>query len=182
MGDVKVILVGDETQLDVKPFQILKEQYHQVQWVFKKIIPASSPEFPTLEPHVEIRRKDDTLFFPPIQTNWRSIPSDLRPARICTDGDKPVDLYQRGTFGSCLSSIRTRALWPTQGNFIAKGAPRYYQSRLFNGELIRVSTTQNNGPSLRFRLRLSCTFVLGIRGIPSFIGNALLNSMSSMPL
>ena len=31
MNDLKVILVGDETQLDVKPFQTLKEQYHQLQ-------------------------------------------------------------------------------------------------------------------------------------------------------
>ena len=32
MKEVKVILVGDETQIDVKPFQTLKEQYHQVEW------------------------------------------------------------------------------------------------------------------------------------------------------
>ena len=31
MDDLKVILVGDETQLDVKPFQTLREQYHQVE-------------------------------------------------------------------------------------------------------------------------------------------------------
>ena len=133
MGDLKVILVGDETQVDVKPFQTLKEQYHQLQWEYKTILPSCHPVPPTMQPHVEIRRKDDTSFFHPIHTNWRSIPSDIRPARICTDGDKPVDLYQRSTFGSCLSSIRARALWPTQGNFIAKGAPRYYQSRLCNG-------------------------------------------------
>ena len=27
MKELKVILVGDETQLDLKPFQTLKEQY-----------------------------------------------------------------------------------------------------------------------------------------------------------
>ena len=32
LGELKVILVGDETQLDVKPFQTLREQYHQVEW------------------------------------------------------------------------------------------------------------------------------------------------------
>ena len=37
MGEHKVILVGDETQLDVKPFQTLKEQYHQVEWDYKPL-------------------------------------------------------------------------------------------------------------------------------------------------
>ena len=58
---------------------------------------------------------------------------DIRPTRIWTDGDRRVDLYQRGTFGSCLSCIRARALWPTQGHFSATGAPRFYQASLFHG-------------------------------------------------
>ena len=133
MNEFKVVLVGEETQLDAKSFQILKEHYHQVEWEHKKLPPVFYPASPSMQPHVEIRRENDTPFFQPNETNWRSIPSDACPTRIWTDGDKPVDLYQRGTFGSCLCSIRARALWPTQGNFIAKGAPRYYQSSLFNG-------------------------------------------------
>ena len=43
MGDLKVILVGDETQLDVKPFQILKDQYHQVEWDYKKLDQLRNP-------------------------------------------------------------------------------------------------------------------------------------------
>ena len=31
VNELKVVLAGDETQLDVKPFQILREQYHQNQ-------------------------------------------------------------------------------------------------------------------------------------------------------
>ena len=30
LGELKVILVGDETQLDAKPFQTLREQYHLI--------------------------------------------------------------------------------------------------------------------------------------------------------
>ena len=88
-----------------------------------------------MKPHVEIRRKNDTPFFQPKpnEPNWRSIPGDVRPTRLWTDGDRPVDLYQRGTFGSCLSCMRARAVWPTQGHFIATGAPRYYQASLFHG-------------------------------------------------
>ena len=32
VSEFKVILVGDETQLDLKPFQTLKEQYDRVEW------------------------------------------------------------------------------------------------------------------------------------------------------
>ena len=37
INELKVVLVGDETHLDVKPFQILREQYHQIEWDHKKI-------------------------------------------------------------------------------------------------------------------------------------------------
>ena len=57
----------------------------------------------------------------------------LQMSNLLTDGDRPVDLYQVGTFGSCLTSLRYRLIWPTQGNFIAKGAPRYHQASLFHG-------------------------------------------------
>ena len=43
MNELKVILVGDETQLAVKPFQILKEQYHQVEWDYKKLDQLHNP-------------------------------------------------------------------------------------------------------------------------------------------
>ena len=32
-----------------------------------------------------------------------------------------------------LVHVSVPTVWPTQGNFIAKGAPRYYRARLFNG-------------------------------------------------
>ena len=49
MDELKAVLVGDETQLDVKPFQILKEQYHQAEWDYKKLDQLYNPE-----PYVEI--------------------------------------------------------------------------------------------------------------------------------
>ena len=126
-----------------------------------------------LQRHVEIQLKGNASFFQPMLTDWRSTPSDVRPARMCTDGDKPVDLYQRGTFGSCLSAIRARA----RATILPKVLPAIINPVSLLGELTRVWTIQTNGPSLRFRLRLSCTLVHGIQDIPSFIGNMLSNSM-----
>ena len=37
VNELKVILVGDETQVDWKPFHTLKEQYDQVEWDYKKL-------------------------------------------------------------------------------------------------------------------------------------------------
>ena len=113
MNELKVVLVGDETQLDVKPFQILKEWHPQVGWTYKKTTQSHSAPSATL--YLEIQRKGEASFFQPMLTNWRSVPSAVRPARICTDGDKPVDFFQRGTFGSCLSAIRARATVATPG-------------------------------------------------------------------
>ena len=127
-----MLLVGDETQLDVKPVQTLREQYHQVEWTYNKM-PLKYPAPPAMQPCVEIRRKKrHSVPSNQCRRIGARYQSDVWPARICTDGDKPVDLYQKRTFGSCLSAIRARALWPTQGNYIAKGATRYSQSRLFN--------------------------------------------------
>ena len=54
MGELKATLVGDETQPDVKPFQTLKEQYHQVEWDYKSLGQLHNPE-----PYVEICLKQD---------------------------------------------------------------------------------------------------------------------------
>ena len=140
MGELKVILVGDETQIDVKPFQTLKEQFRQVEWQFQKIIQPLYPVKPTMEPHLEIRCKQETQVFQPFQLDYKPRPSDVRLAERWTNGESPVDLYQVGTFGTCLSSLRSRTIWPTQGNFIAKGAPRYWQVSLFSGGA-RLSVT-----------------------------------------
>ena len=35
INELKVVLVGDETQLDVKPFQLLRGQYHQIEWDYE---------------------------------------------------------------------------------------------------------------------------------------------------
>ena len=50
MNELKVILVGDETQVDLKPFQTLKEQYDQVEWDYKQLDQHHNPE-----PYVMLR-------------------------------------------------------------------------------------------------------------------------------
>ena len=124
----EVILVGDEAQLDLKPFQTLREQYDQVEWDYKQFDQHHNPE-----PYIEICLKQNAALLQSYNTSQTQLACNVKGAERWTDGECPVDLYQVGTFGSCLSSLRSRIVWPTQGNFIAKGAPRYYQARLLNG-------------------------------------------------
>ena len=126
MNELKAILVGDETQLDLKPFQTLKEQYDQVEWDHRTITPPALAESPTMEPHLEIRLKKNTLLFQPFQTDCKPRPSDVKGARTQSISIRLAPLVHA-------SALRSRVVWPTQGTLIAKGAPRYYQSRLFNG-------------------------------------------------
>ena len=145
----------------------------------QEIIPACFPEFPAMEPHVEVRRRQNAPFDPPFQTDYRPTPSDVKPAKICTDGDRPVDLYQVGTFGSRISSIRSRTVWPTQSNFIAKGAPRYYRARLFNGGTHRaIAYLEEWAQSpLPIETFLHIHGRHGVPDVPSFIRNTRSSSM-----
>ena len=54
MEGIKEILVGDETQIDVKPFQTLREQYRQVEGDYKKLDQLHNPE-----PYIDICLKQD---------------------------------------------------------------------------------------------------------------------------
>ena len=43
VNELKVILVGDEHQVDLKPFQTLQTQYDQVEWDYKKLDQHHNP-------------------------------------------------------------------------------------------------------------------------------------------
>ena len=68
--ELKVIFVRDETLVDVKPFQTLKEQYHQVGWDYKKLDQLHSPE-----PYIEIRLKQDAPLLQSYNTSQTSLAS-----------------------------------------------------------------------------------------------------------
>ena len=77
INDLKVILVGDETQLDVKPFQILKDQYHQVEWDYKKLDQLHNPE-----PYVEICLKQDALLLQSYNTSQTQLAFDVKGQNV----------------------------------------------------------------------------------------------------
>ena len=117
MNELKMVLVGDETQLDVKPFQILREQYHQVEWDYKKLDQLHNPE-----PYVEIGLKQDAPLLQSYNTRQQQLAFDVKGSERWTSGERPVDLYQVGSYGSCLSALRSRLVCAMEGVFNSKGA------------------------------------------------------------
>ena len=77
LGELKVILVGDETQLDVKPFQTLREQYHQVEWDYKPLDQLHNPEL-----YVKICLKQDAPLLQSYNTSQSSLAFDVRALDI----------------------------------------------------------------------------------------------------
>ena len=127
---------------------------HQVEWTCKKI-PQLPPAPATMQPHVEIRRKECYSVLPTDADSLalHTIRCSTSP-HLCTDGDRPVDLYQRGTW-----------LWTFLFGHVHCGqlsTSLYCQRR---PQILSIQTLQwrnhergvsRYGPSLRFRLRLSC--------------------------
>ena len=100
VNEMKVILVGDETQVDLKPFQTLKEHYDQVEWDYKKLDQHHNPE-----PYIEIRLKQDAPLLQSYNTSQTPLAYDVKGSERWTYGDRPVDLYQVGSYGLCLSAV-----------------------------------------------------------------------------
>ena len=164
MNKLKVVLVGDEIQLDVKPFQILREQDHQVEWEHKKLPPVSYPVLPTMQPHVEIRRKNDAPFF-----RMRRIGDRYRT--MCVGQMEIGQLIFISGVPLAPASAPFGHVYCGRLKVTSSPEARPDTTSLFNGARTRVSTIQNYGPGLRFRLRLSYTFAPGERGIHSFVGS-----------
>ena len=128
MNELKVVLVGDETQLDVKPFQVPREHYHQVEWDYKKLDRLHNPE-----PYVEICLKQDVPLLQSYSPSQQSLAFDVKGSDRWTSGERPVDLYQVGSYGSCLSAVRSRLVCAMEGVFNSKGAIKMGAVKSFQG-------------------------------------------------
>ena len=100
ISELKVILVGDEGQFDLRPFLTLQAQYDNVEWDYAPFDQHHNPE-----PYIEIRLKQDVPWLPAYSTSQQPIAYDVKGSEKFTQGDRPVDLYQVESYGSCLSAL-----------------------------------------------------------------------------
>ena len=94
-----------------------KEQYHQIEWDYKRLDQLHNPE-----PYVEIGLKQDAPLLQCYNTSQQQLACDVKGSECWTNGDRPVDLCQLGSYGSCLSALRSRLICPMEGVFKSKGA------------------------------------------------------------
>ena len=69
------------------------------------------------EPHMEIRLKGDMPLMALHSTSQNSIACDVKESNQLTYSDSPVSLYQVGSYGSCLSALRSRMICAIEGDF-----------------------------------------------------------------
>ena len=83
------------------------------------------------EPYLEIELKGDNLLMHTWTHSQASIACDVKDSKRYTDGTFLAALYQFGSFGSCLSALRSKMIWAMEGNFTSKGAPRMGEVKHF---------------------------------------------------
>ena len=77
--------------------------------------------------------KQDALLLQSYTTSQTSIAFDVKGSEHWTAGDRPVDLYQVGSHGSCLSALRSRLVCAMEGVFTSKGAVKMGAVKSFQG-------------------------------------------------
>ena len=112
----------------MKPFQTLREQYDQVEWDYKALDQMHNPE-----PYIEIRLKQDAPLLQSYNTSQTQLACDVKGSDRWTAGDCPVDLCQVGSYGSCLSALRSRLVCAMEGDFVSKGAVKMGAVKSFQG-------------------------------------------------
>ena len=58
---------------------------------------------------------------------------DVKGSDRWTSGDRPVDLYQVGSYDSCFSALRSRLVCAMEGVFTSKGAVKMGAVKSFQG-------------------------------------------------
>ena len=99
--------------------------HDQIEWDYMPLDQIHNPE-----PYIEIRLKQDA----PLQsynTSQTQLACDVKDSERWTAGDRPVDLYQVGSYGSCLSALRSRFVCAMEGDFVSKGAVKMGAAKSF---------------------------------------------------
>ena len=74
--------------------------------------------------YFEISLANESLLMNPINTTNECVPKDIKGSAAYTDPGQPAPLWQAGSYGSALSTLRTKLLAAMEGPFTTKAAPR----------------------------------------------------------
>ena len=118
--DMRVTFVADHRQQDMTAWKELKETIMEgTKFVWKRPNDLNHPRA-----YFEISLDNESLLMPPINTTSEMVPKDIKGSQSYTEPGQPAALWQAGSYGSALSTLRTKLLAAMEGNFTTKAAPR----------------------------------------------------------
>ena len=118
--DVRVTFVADHKKHDLSAWSELKYKFmEETKFVWQRPNDLNHPR-----PYFEITLDNESLLMPPISITSECVPKDIKGSQAYTEPGQPASLWQAGSYGSALSTLRTKLLAAMEGNFTTKAAPR----------------------------------------------------------
>ena len=118
--DMRVTFVADHKQHDLSSWSFLKDEImHDVNFVWQRPNDLNHPR-----PYFKISLAKEQLLMPPINVTSDCVPKDIKGSGAYTEPGQPAALWQAGSYGSALSTLRTKLLAAMEGQFTTKAAPR----------------------------------------------------------
>ena len=118
--DMRVTFVADHRQHDLSAWKELKTNLmEETKFVWQRPNDLNHPRA-----YFEISLDNESLLMPPINTTSEMVPKDIKGSQAYTEPGQPASLWQAGSYGSALSTLRTKLLAAMEGNFTTKAAPR----------------------------------------------------------
>ena len=118
--DMRVTFVADHRQHDLSAWKELKDTLiEDTKFVWQRPNDLNHPRA-----YFEISLDNESLLMPPINTTSECVPKDIKGSQAYTEPGQPASLWQAGSYGSALSTLRTKLLAAMEGNFTTKAAPR----------------------------------------------------------
>ena len=120
--DTRVTFVADHRQHDLSAWSELKYKLMEAtKFVWQRPNDLNHPRA-----YFEITLDNESLLMPPINTTSECLPKDIKGSQSYTEPGQPAPLWQAGSYGSALSTLRTKLLAAMEGPFTTKAAPRLH--------------------------------------------------------
>ena len=118
--DMRVTFVADHRQHNLSSWKLLKEEIlTETSFVWQRQNDLNHPRA-----YFEISLANESLLMNPITTTSECVPKDIKGSGAYTEPGQPAPLWQAGSYGSALSTLRTKLLAAMEGPFTTKAAPR----------------------------------------------------------
>ena len=104
--DMRVTFVADHRQHDLSAWKELKDNLMEdTKFVWLRPNDLNHPRA-----YFEISLDNESLLMPPINISSECVPKDNKGSQAYTEPGQPASLWQAGSYGSALSTLRTKLL------------------------------------------------------------------------